>query len=188
MIEVDIKIAETAYCTRYGHNAEDCYIKKKADESRKKREECEEQSNVNVAKAIIAQSDSQDPVHSSYSRATLCKADAKSWYMDSGASDHMCGDKKETTKRDGRCIKCGRGGHDSGDCKTGWKATTPPPRSISFKSTSKTNTGSGSTSSALVPTKKQKTETGFLRITELGEEDKDNTKDNNQDSEESKNE
>ena len=106
------------------------------------------------------------------------------------ANERVPGDKKEIRKRDGRCVKCGREGHNSSECKTGWKATTPPPWSTSSKSTSTTNT-----SSALIPIKKQKTETGFLRITELGEEgtseeDHDNTKDSNsnQDSDDSKNE
>ena len=101
MIKVDIKITGTANCS-YGHKAEDCYIKKKADEARKKREEHGDQSNANAAKALISHnpahsnsqhpacSNSQNPVRLSYSRATLCKADAKCWYMDSGTFDHMC--------------------------------------------------------------------------------------------------
>ena len=41
------------YCTHYRHKVEDFYIKKKADEARKKREEREDQSKANVAKALI---------------------------------------------------------------------------------------------------------------------------------------
>lgn len=93
MIEVDIGIVRTAKCSVgtvhvMGTKQRIVILKRK----RMWREECEDQSNANVAKPLIAQSNPtcQDSVHLSYSRATLCKADAKCWYMDCGASDHMC--------------------------------------------------------------------------------------------------
>ena len=64
---------------------------------------------------------------------------------------------KHKRKADGRCIKCGRTGHSIKDCRSDWMKTPPPP-----------NTHKDEPSS-----KKQRTDKGHLRITELGSDNDD---------------
>ena len=64
---------------------------------------------------------------------------------------------KDKRKADGRCIKCGRTGHSIKDCRSEWIKTPPPPNSNKDEPSSK----------------KQRTDKGHLRITELGSDNDD---------------
>ena len=64
---------------------------------------------------------------------------------------------KDKRKADGRCIKCGRSGHSIKDCRSDWMKTPPPPGNNKDEPSSK----------------KQRTDKGHLRITELGSDNDD---------------
>jgi len=66
---------------------------------------------------------------------------------------------KDKRRTEERCIKCGHKGHFLCDCKTGWRAKTPPPF-IPNPATKPTQ-------------KKLRTETGHFRIMEISSENED---------------
>ena len=68
-------------------------------------------------------------------------------------------------KQEDRCFKCGKKGHLVADCKTGWKVKTPPP----FFPRKPDTTNQQPTSN-----KRQRTDHGHLKITELGSEESGN--------------
>ena len=64
---------------------------------------------------------------------------------------------KDKRKADGHCIKFGRSGHAIKDCRSDWMKTPPPPVNNKDERSSK----------------KQRTDKGHLRITELGSDNDD---------------
>jgi len=65
-------------------------------------------------------------------------------------------------RQEERYLKCGRKGHFAGDCKTGWQAKTPPPCKPQ------------NANQQPVSNKRQRTDQGHLKITELGSEESGN--------------
>jgi len=73
------------YCTREGHRESECAIKRNAEEARKQRISNRRTNNDHHADVVRL-----NLTQTSYSRACLAKTERSTWYIDSGASKHMC--------------------------------------------------------------------------------------------------
>ena len=72
--------------------------------------------------------------------------------------DFVPRDQIDRRKKQSRCFKCGRKNHQASDCEYGWVSQTRPLRYTSNPNQEPVN-------------KKSRTDTGDLRITELGSEE-----------------